>query len=154
MSLPIGDMTPDNFIIKPEHLKEKLKKIVRRRIYPIYLKLKQSTLSNKYKEIKDIGFDELFLGQRGNDYEAHRRRVNKIKSIKDSTVLILGIGTGRDLESWLKFKPKKIIAVDFFNYEKAFKYKKLYSDNFQKLKMKYQEKNLMVSGMTVIYAKK
>lgn len=131
MALHTDDMTPDNFVITEDSLGEKVKKLIRRTVYPIYLKSRKKALEKNYAHVKDIGFDELFLGQRGNDYDAHRRRVNKIKSIEGSTVLILGIGTGRDLESWLRFNPKKIIAVDYFNYEKAWnKRKEQYKDKY------------------------
>lgn len=126
MNLPIGDKTPLNFSIETIPLKEKAKRIIRQYFYPYIVRKESIKTENQFPSIKDIGFDELFLGQRGNDYEAHRRRINRFKSIKDTTVLIVGIGTGKDLESWLKFKPKKIIAVDYFEYGTAWKIRKEY----------------------------
>ena len=136
MTLNTDDMTPKNFTIVEERLNEKIKKIIRRSIYPIYLESRKKALESQFENVKEIGFDELFLGQRGNDYATHRRRVNNIKPIEGSTILILGIGTGKDLESWLKFKPKKILAVDYFNYQKAWElrkkqYKKVYNTEIE-----------------------
>ncbi|MFK7779644.1 MAG: class I SAM-dependent methyltransferase, partial [Candidatus Gracilibacteria bacterium] len=131
MSLPIEDKTPENFFIKEENIKEKLKKPLRRFIYPLLAIYKEANLEQEYKLREKLGLDMILANQRGNDYEAHRLRINKYKKLKDSTVLIIGIGTGRDLESWLKYKPKKIISIDYFNYQKAWDMrKKQYKDKY------------------------
>jgi len=134
--LPTGDHTPIDFSIEKENNKEKLKKVVREYLYPIYLYFKNKRVARTYSSVKNIGMDEVFLGQRGTDYAALRRKVDKVKEIKGCTILIIGIGTGRDLESWLNYKPKKIIAVDYFNYAKAWKmrinqYKNLYDTKIE-----------------------
>jgi ubiquinone/menaquinone biosynthesis C-methylase UbiE len=121
MSLPMGDKTPINFVIKKDNIKEQLKKIVRKFLYPPYLSIKSKSIEKRFSHVKNMGMNEIFLGQRGNDYDAHRRRINTFRAVKNSTVLIIGIGTGKDLESWLKYKPKKIIAIDYFDYTKAWK---------------------------------
>ena len=134
--LPIGDHTPIDFSIEKDGNEEKLKKVVRKWLYPIYLYFKNNRVARTYGFVKNIGVDEVFLGQRGTDYAALRRKVDKVKEIKGSTILIIGIGTGRDLESWLNYKPKKIIAVDYFNYAKAWEmrinqYKNLYDTKIE-----------------------
>ena len=121
MVLDKNDKTPKDFRITNNDINQKLKNILRRYSYPIYLGLKRYFINRKFGYLKKIGISEIFLGYRGTDYEALRKKVNRIKEIKNSTILLIGIGTGRDLESWLEYKPKKIIAVDYFNYSRAWK---------------------------------
>mgnify|MGYP006420646543 CR=1 FL=1 len=119
--LPIGDHTPENFKIEGESKTEQHKKKLRKLFYPAYTFVNDKVLEMLYGIKKEIGLNKVLLGQRGNDYEAHRKRINKISPIKGKTILILGCGTSRDVESWLKYKPKKIIGVDYFNYDRAWK---------------------------------
>lgn len=122
MNLPQGDKTPKDFVINNDvSFKEECKKVIRKYVYPVYNSIRNKSIEKEFSFIKQTGINNLFLGQRGTDYEALRERVDKIKNIKDSVVLIIGIGTGRDLESWLKYNPKKIIAIDYFSYDKAWK---------------------------------
>ncbi|MDB4056856.1 class I SAM-dependent methyltransferase [Candidatus Thioglobus sp.] len=119
MSLPIDDKTPKYFTIHSDNILEKIKRPIRKLLYPVLTKITELNFK-KSAEIKDkIGCDKVYIDQRGNDYEAHRARVNQYKKIKDCVVLIIGAGTGKDLESWLKYHPKKIIALDQFNYKRA-----------------------------------
>jgi len=132
MNTDTTDKTPKDFHIKNENLKERLKKPFRKFLYPFLAKYRAEDLEKQYQLKEILGIDAIFADQRGNDYEAHRARSNKYKNIKDSVVLIIGIGTGRDLESWLKYEPKKIIAIDYFNYKRAWdmrteQYKNKYS---------------------------
>jgi len=118
------DKTPKGFYIQQSNFKEEFKKIVRNIIYPIWNNTKQNSLEKKYSLKEKLDFDMVYETDRGTDYEAQRKRINKYKNIKDATVLIIGIGTGRDLESWLKYNPKKIISIDYFNYEQAWSMRK------------------------------
>lgn len=113
------DYTPVDFRINEADLKEKLKKSLRHLIYPLYtyflnIFAKRIIMKNKLNL-----FDKIYLNQRGNSYSFQRRRINKYVPIKGKTILILGVGTGNDLMSYVKYKPKKIICIDFFNYSKA-----------------------------------
>jgi len=122
--MPIKDFTPVKFTIEKTPFKEKLKMIVRRYAYPIYVKLREGKVERKFELKKKYGFDKILLGQKGNDYASHRKNLNRYCQIKDKIILIVGCGTGEDLESWLAYNPKKIIAVDYLNYEKAWKIRK------------------------------
>jgi ubiquinone/menaquinone biosynthesis C-methylase UbiE len=93
---------------------EKIKSVIRRVVYPPYTWFNNKYLRTKYKF--NSTYDKYYYGQRGNDYDAHRRRVNRIYNVKDKVLLIVGCGAGKEVESWLKFKPKRIIAIDYFNY--------------------------------------
>lgn len=117
-SLPHGDHTPANYTQAQRENFYHLKKVIRSYVYPLVnYTVSNFLLKPKYK----YSFkNELILwGQRGNDYERQRRRLNRFKTIKGSVVLIAGCGSGKDLSSWLSFEPKKIIGVDLFRYDKA-----------------------------------
>ena len=117
--LPPNDRTPIEFSLEEVTPLEALKKQFRKFAYPLFLRFCQSKNRSQYSSLVEKGFDDIFVGQRGNDYENHRRRLNRVKGIEGSVVLIIGIGTGKDLNSWLAYRPKKIIAVDYFDYSKA-----------------------------------
>ncbi len=147
MSLDKEDKTPKDFCIKEETVKEKIKKPFRKYIYPILSKYREINLEKRYKLKNKLGIDRIFADQRGNDYETHRNRINKYKNIKGSTVLIIGIGTGRDLESWLKYNPKKIIAIDYFNYQKAWNMRIEYFKNQYDTKIEFIQTDILNMGM-------
>lgn len=147
MNLDATDKTPNFFCIKEELVTEKIKKTFRRFIYPVLTKFRQRNLERNYKLKSILGVDTILADQRGNDYEAHRRRVNEYKNIKDSVVLIIGIGTGRDLESWLKYHPKKIIAVDYFNYKKAWEMRVDYYHNKYNTKIEFIQADILDMNM-------
>jgi SAM-dependent methyltransferase len=109
------DKTPLSF--KHTMDKKSFKKLIRIYVYPFYVFLNNLLITkNKFKKFNP---DLILKNQRGNDYASHRKRVNKNKKIRDSIILILGVGTGNDIESWLIYKPKKIICVDLFSYQNA-----------------------------------
>lgn len=102
-----------------------LKKAVRI-FHPFYF-LYTKIFLYKYRNIvRKYNFDEVFLGQRGNNYDARCKRVNRYKKIQDQIVLVVGCGEGNDIEGWLKFKPKKIIAFDLMDYQNVWRVKKEY----------------------------
>jgi len=113
------DLTPLGFKINEDNLKEKLKKSLRHLIYPLYTYFLNIFAKRIIMKDKLNLFDKIYLNQRGNSYSFHRKRINKYYPIKGKTILILGVGTGNDLMSYVKYKPKKIICIDFFNYSKA-----------------------------------
>ena len=143
------DKTPKNFELDKQKFLEKIKKPFRKFFYPLLAKIRQPYIEKHFKIKKVIGCDMVFLGQRGNDYEAHRTRVNLYKPIKDSAILIIGIGTGKDLESWLKYNPKEIVGIDYFSYKKAWeKIKEHYSEKFS---TKLEFLNIDISNINEIY---
>lgn len=116
------DYTPENFSIEKIPAKELLKSRLRSVIYPLLTGFRNTFFKKRF--VFSSRYDKLYLGQRGNDYLAHRKRIHEIANITNKTVLIIGCGKGNDLESWMNYKPKKIIAVDLFNYSKAWKLQK------------------------------
>jgi ubiquinone/menaquinone biosynthesis C-methylase UbiE len=118
------DHTPKDFTIRIESSKERAKSIIRGYVYPLLTWAMNVKLSLKYNW--STNYHKLYLGQRGNDYSAHRRKVNNYLNIRDKNLLIVGCGTGSDLDSWLKYKPKKVIAIDLFNYSKAWEIQSQY----------------------------
>lgn len=117
-SLPVGDHTPKGYTIPQENPNEGIKKVLRRILYPPLNFFNHHRILNKFNF---TGFKpNLYLwGQRGNDYERHRRRVAKYIPIHDKKIMVAGCGTGRDIESWAVLNPKSIVGVDLFNYENA-----------------------------------
>lgn len=115
----IDDHTPRDFEISDvDNRIEKLKQIVRYTLYPVVNALVDPLMRFKFRK-SDLKPDMWFYGQRGNDLERHRRRLNAYYKIKDRRVLVIGCGTGRDLPSWGEYRPKSILGIDFFCYRRA-----------------------------------
>lgn len=49
---------------------------------------------------------------------ARHSAVNRVRSIEGKNILVIGCGAGDDISSWLSFKPKSVIAIDYIDYEK------------------------------------
>lgn len=96
-----------------------IKAPLRSPIYGVYRKLTSIWLSKKLQSITPFTVNVWLWGQRGNSYAFHRKRVNDFYPIRGKKILIAGCGTGRDVASWLKYKPRQVTGIDFFNYSKA-----------------------------------
>ena len=109
------DLSPDNSIKTNDKY---FKKIIRIALYPLLNWITTIWLSKKFSTTK---FRPNFWlwGQRGNDYPRLRTRVNHYKKISNASIFVAGCGSGKDLPSWLKYKPKKIVGVDLYNYSKS-----------------------------------
>jgi len=60
----------------------------------------------------------LVLGPRGLPLESRRRWGGKyVRHIRDSRLLVQGTGTGWDVVSWARLRPRQIIATDMFPFE-------------------------------------
>lgn len=116
--LPHGDFTPPSFELPSATPGEGVKKILRYFLYPP-LNFLTNIFVNLLLPFYPVRPNLWLLGQRGNDYERHRRRVNKFYNLNGATILVAGCGTARDVISWLSYKPKKIIGVDYFSYNRA-----------------------------------
>jgi SAM-dependent methyltransferase len=117
--LPKGDRTPRLFAVPQTSLKEQLKKPVRRWGYPVLNAVRTRQLAKLYASRVPFRVDLWLLGQRGNDYEAHRRYVNARLPVAGTSILVDGCGTGSDLPSWFQYHPKRITGVDYFDYSRA-----------------------------------
>ncbi len=95
-----------------------IKNTIRKYIYPPYNFLTTIWLSRIYAS-KDFSPDFWLWGQRGSDYARLRKRVDDVMKISQSSILIAGCGAGRDVPSWLKYRPKKIIGLDLYNHDEA-----------------------------------
>jgi SAM-dependent methyltransferase len=141
--LPVGDLTPTEFTLPQDSFVEKFKKPIRRFGYPIYNLVVHKWISNTHGRNISFHVDQWLWGQRGNDYERHRRRVNHYLPLVGKKVMIAGCGTGRDIKSWLPFRPEIVIGVDYFNYLKAWK---LFADKvagkYSKTKVVFQQGDL------------
>ena len=65
--------------------------------------------------------DRSLWGQRGNDFETHRRRVNSLLPMRGKEILIASCGIGRDILSWLSYQPRLLVGIDLLNYERAWR---------------------------------
>lgn len=116
--LPEGDFTPPDYALPTADSREWMKRPVRQFAYPILNALANRRLAARYVT-EDFRPDLWLWGQRGNDYERHRRRVNRLLPLRGARILVAGCGTGRDLESWARMNPAQIIAADWFRYDRA-----------------------------------
>ena len=58
------------------------------------------------------------LGARGLPLESRRAWGSKyLKNVREALVLVQGTGTGWDVISWAKLRPRQIIATDMFPFE-------------------------------------
>jgi len=105
--------------LKVPFIEQHIKTRLRRPFNWVYRKLISQLYLREYKKQASFDVDLWLWGQRGNDYAAHRRRVNKLIPIKDKKILIGGCGTGRDIFSWLKYKPSIVVGLDYFCYQRA-----------------------------------
>lgn len=63
---------------------------------------------------------DLCLGSRGMPLETRRRWGMKyLKEIQNSLLLVQGTGSGWDVISWAKLRPRKIFATDMFPFESS-----------------------------------
>jgi len=62
----------------------------------------------------EMEFDEVRLGGRGNEPEAHLGRTARMLPLRDSDLLVLGAGRGDELALWQRQQPRSVVATDFF----------------------------------------
>ena len=115
---PAGDHTPSNYALPRTDWREKVKRPMRAVLYPAWNAFTNRVLSARYAT-SAFRPDQWLWGQRGNDYERHRRRVDRFLPLAGKDVLVVGCGTGRDIESWARMRPKRIVGLDWFDYERA-----------------------------------
>lgn len=120
--LPAGDQTPHGFDATSYYRPSSLTmRTVRRFLYPPL-----GTCATPF--LRSIAAtsvrppDRILWNQRGNDYEAKRRRLNRFIPLKDARILVAGVGMGRDLPSWLAYGPRELTAVDYFRYDRAWSF--------------------------------
>jgi len=118
--LPVGDRTPSLFTLPNDSLVERIiKKPFRHYVYPLYCFLVHHWLQITFARNASFKVDKWLWGQRGNDFEVNRRRINRLCPLEGKSILIAGCGTGRDIPPWLRYRPESITGIDFFNYGKA-----------------------------------
>lgn len=116
--LPVGDHTPSGYCLPVFSRLEPVKRLIRAYVYPLYNIWNHRRLKTRYGH-PSIDADLYLWGQRGNDYERHRRRVARFVPIQSARILVAGCGTGRDVESWARLSPKSITGLDLFSYRQA-----------------------------------
>lgn len=71
--------------------------------------------------LADMRFDEVRLGGRGNEPEAHLRRTERARPVRDADVLVLGAGRGEELDLWRRQRPRSLTAVEYLDYHDAWR---------------------------------
>lgn len=138
------DKTPKNFkLTKDNNVEKFIKKPIRRLIYPIYNLIVSFWLGRRFQDKCRFPVNMWLWGQRGNDYERHRRRVNGIFPLKDKSILVAGCGLGYDVKSWVKYPIKSLTGIDYFNFEFAWR---LQEDDCRKINnnmtLRFEQKDL------------
>lgn len=124
--LPIGDHTPADYELPVADIRERVKAPLRQLVYPFWNAVANPFLARRYRTPAFLP-DLWQWGQRGNDYVRQRRRVDRLRRLRDAEILVAGCGTGRDIESWLGMKPSRVVGVDWFRYDRAWD---LWQDRF------------------------
>ncbi len=85
---------------------------------------------------------DLVLPSKGLSIVARRKKLNKIKIIKNKSILNVGCGNAFDYHYWFKFNPKKIVGVDILNYKYSWeKVKKFVKHKKIKTKVEFYKKD-------------
>lgn len=138
----IEDYTPSGYKLPVPGRFEPVKRLIRAYLYPIYNRWNHTRLKAKYGDPR-IDADLYLWGQRGNDYERHRKRVARFITIRSTSILVAGCGTGRDLESWVRLRPKSIIGIDLFSYPRAWElWKKRFDVMAPEVETSFVQRNL------------
>lgn len=161
---PAEDLSPEELPwIRPSAFESFVKRPIRKFLYPPYTKLASRVIARRYASQAQFPVDLWLWGHRGNDYEAHRRRLNRFVRLGNARILVAGCGAGRDLASWLPYAPRLVIGVDYLNYERAWNrsvdhYRSRYprssvhfiQGNFQKLDMFEDDKFDVIGSDAVL----
>lgn len=136
--LPITKHNLEDFSLPQESAVEKfIKAPIRRYLYPAYNFLTHQWLSRKYQD-SVLRPDLWMWGNRGNDYARNRRRVNRILNLSGKNILIVGCGSGRDVSSWLPYRPACLVGVDYLDYGKAWsKFQRYGEDHYPATKLDF-----------------
>lgn len=65
----------------------------------------------------DLGIDAKYISERGYDIKFRRKWAAEGIDLKNATIVVQGTGTGWDVVSWAELLPKRILAVDLFEFD-------------------------------------
>ncbi len=117
--LPVGDKTPDSWVLPSLALSGRIKQVIRKFVYPGYLRLINPFLRRRFDPDNRLSVDQWYWGHRGLEYELLRAKLERVVGIRGKRILIAGCGTGRDIPSWHAYHPKEVLGVDYFSYDRA-----------------------------------
>lgn len=118
-NLPEGDRTPTDWEVLKTSSVEYLKRPIRKVAYRPYLRLINPFLQRRFDPSGTLGVDQWYWGYRGIDQFSMRADLNRHFSIQGKAVLLAGSGSGRGVDSWMKYQPSRLLGVDLFDYTKA-----------------------------------
>lgn len=84
----------------------------------------------------------LVLPGRGMPLETRRLWGSALCNIKQATILVQGTGTGWDVISWARLKPKKIIATDLFEFKESWEQISIYCQDSFKVNVEFRQSPL------------
>jgi len=114
------DLTPTNFSIKRDSLKERfIKSPFRCLVYPVWIKFSTIFLKRRFHFLRKVPAVKLLDGERGNDYYNNRKLLNRFHKIQSADVFIQGCGMGKDVLSWVAWNPRSLTCLDYFCYRRA-----------------------------------
>jgi SAM-dependent methyltransferase len=141
--MPEGDRTPVDFDPKTYFRQSPLvMKWIRRWLYPPLGSIATPFLRRVSEGSQRLP-DSVLWNQRGNDFEAKRRRVNDFCPIRGKDVLAGGCGMGKDIPTWLPFHPTSVMGVDYFRYDRAWDgFRKYFSSSIDDVRVSFRQSDL------------
>ncbi len=141
---PAEDLSPEELPwIRPSLFESFVKRPIRKFLYTPYTILASRVIALRYASQPQFPVDLWFWGQRGNDFEAHRRRLNKFARLRNTQILVAGCGAGRDLISWLPYAPRLVVGIDYLNYERAWNQSiEYYRSRYPESSVRFMQGNL------------
>lgn len=73
----------------------------------------------------------LVIPSKGFSILSRRKKLNSLQSIKGKKILNIGCGNAFDYHFWFKFRPKKIVGIDFMNYTKSWNIVREYTKKYK-----------------------
>ncbi len=124
---PSSDMSFNfgNALVEPTFFK-RLKLIIGFYIYPLKNRIQRvktlRRVKNVSKKMPKLMPDSISFGHKGYAQEIFLAKIKKIMDGRIETIIVFGCGTGEEVINVVKYlKPSKIIAIDYFNYQKIWK---------------------------------
>lgn len=74
---------------------------------------------NLSRETKNLYKPDFVIFERGFPLQSRRKWAINGRDLSDKSVLVQGTGTGWDIISWAKLKPRRIIGVDLYQFKNS-----------------------------------
>lgn len=95
-----------------------ISKTIDKIVIPPFLKAQTVFWLKKFPELSHYSPQRVFLDEGHQTKNYLRYLTNRYYPINNSHVLLLGCGKGEEVRTWLEWNPRKIKAIDYFDYSK------------------------------------